>query len=414
MQLNAMMRAISGGGAPTLRAQFALSQGRSMPGVSSSGYLTGGFTRYNCRRRSRVNQGSLVNPVLFFPSFTVKSTGYVAAPNSFTISCAIEVGGTSTQVTFNGGSTTQVISSAQNWWASDPVAGLTIPSGTSIFFRTEVITALTTDLIPALEQDDVTHAVEQVVMGGTNSQILATGAMTAAASGGGTVSGSGAGNLYPYGPLFAAGAQPAASSKSVMAVGMSIIDGVVTSFDTTTDAGGNAGWFAKGCYAAGVPFTKLTRGSNQMRWSVPSFAGDAYTLPMTRHSHVLLDNFTNDLATGGRTLAQLQADALTMITAARSAGAKVIMVKILPRTNGSNVPVTGFAPGGIRDQFNAWLGTKLADATIDYLIDFNPLMESGSTGTWANFATDTYEGIHPKPVMYTSMAAQFQTFLGTL
>lgn len=405
-----MMAVLAAGGA-ALRSKFVLTAGRAIVGQTGTGYLTG-YTRYNARRRMDVRGGDLVNPAARFPSFVIKASGYVAAPNAFTLSAAIEYSGVSYPLTF-GGNPTVSLSSAANWVDSDPVAGLTIPSGATAYCRVELTVGSTSDVVPAGEfAYPGSYAVEQVILGGTTSQVSATGAMTAGASGGGSLAGFA--NEFPYSAMALVCAQPSASSKSILGIGMSITDGVVASYDTAPDAAGNVGWFAKGSYAAGLPFTKMTRGSNQIRWCIPAYAGDAYTAPMDNSSHVVLDIFTNDIANGAQSLAQIQANALTMVAAARTAKAKVYIVKILPRTNSSNVPVTGFAPGGIREQFNTWLDTKVADGTIDGVIDFNPLVESGSTGTWSDYANQTYEGVHPKPAVFTAMASQFQAWCAAL
>lgn len=405
-----MMAVLAAGGA-YLRQQFVLSAGRSIVGVTTSGYLTG-YTRYNARRRMDVKGGALVNPVAWFPSFVIKASGYVAAPNAFTLSAAIEYNGTSYPLTFGGNPTVSMSSS--NWFAADPVAGLTIPNGATAYCRVELTVGSTSDVVPAGEfAYPGSYAVEQVVLGGTSSQVSATGPMTSGASGGGAVAGFA--NEFPYSAAALSGAQPSASSKSILGIGMSITDGMVQSYDTSPDAAGNVGWFAKGAYAAGVPFTKMTRGSNQARWCVPSYAGDAYTALMAYHTHVVLDCFTNDLAIAGRSLAQMQSDCTALVTAARDARCKVAVSKILIRTNTSNVPVTGFAVGGVRDQFNAWLDTKLADGTIDYVLDFNPDVESAVTpNTWDVYADDTYDGVHPRPARFTDMASRFQSWCAAL
>lgn len=388
----------------TVRTSFVLSAGRSVVGQTATGYLTG-FTRYNTRRRVDILGGALVNPKVLLPSFVIKTTGYAAAPNAFTVGCAIEYNGVSYPVLFSAASTVS-LSSAANWVTSDAVT-LTIPSGATAYLRTEVTTAGTGDFIPAGEfAYPGSYTVEQVILGGTTGQLAAVGAMTAGASGGGALAGFA--NEYPYSGLALVGSQPSVLSKSILAVGMSITDGVIASYDTAPDAAGNVGWFAKGAYAAGIPFTKLTRGSNQARWCVTSFAGDAYTNLMASSSHVVLDIFTNDIANAARTLGQVQADCLSLAASARSASAKVYVVKIIPRTNSSNAPVTGFAPGGTREQFNAWLDTQVG-STIDGVINFNDLMESGSTGTWSNYAAQTSDGVHPLPALFTTMAARFQT-----
>lgn len=376
-------------------------------GISSgTGFYTG-YTNYNFRMRAEVGPDDVVNPVLRFNSYIIfGSTGYVVAPNAFTIKVAAEYAGVNYPVAW-GGAASKALSSAAPVIDADPLAGVTFTAGTEVFFRVNVTVATTADKIPSgRSRYPNTNAVEQAILGGTNDLTSGTGAMTTAAAGAGA-----AFNTYTFGPVAVLSMVPAAA-VSLAFIGDSIPNGF--SFDST-DADGNYGWAARAANVAGLAFVNLTRGSNKAQWSTPTAAPGQY-VNSDMCTHFVYQPGTNDLNTG-RSLGALQADALAAFTHAQAAGQPIIAYKLLPRTNTSNVPIsTAFDPAGtnLRGQYNAWLDTLLAAGTIDYVRDLNPLCENGTTGTWANYADHTVEGTHPKPALYDLIVTQESAFYGTL
>lgn len=376
-------------------------------GISSgTGFYTG-YTNYNFRMRAEVGPDDVVDPVLRFNSYIIfGTTGYVVAPNAFTIKVAAEYGGVNYPVAW-GGAASKSLSSAAPVVDADPLAGVTFTAGTEVFFRVNVTVATTADKIPSgRSRYPNTNAVEQAILGGTNDLSGGTGAMTTAAAGAGA-----AFNTYSFGPVAVLSMVPA-SAVSLAFMGDSIPNGF--SFDNT-DADGNYGWAARSANVAGRAFVNLTRGSNKSQWSTPTAAPGQYT-NCADATHFVWALGTNDLNTG-RSLGSLQADTTAAFTWARTNGKKIIAYKILPRTNTSNVPIsTAFDPAGtnLRGQYNAWLDTLLAAGTIDYVRDFNPLCELGATGTWSSYATQTGDGTHPLPALYDLMVAQEAAFYATL
>lgn len=376
-------------------------------GISSgTGFYTG-YTGYNFRMRPEAGPDPVVNPVARFNSYIIfGSTGYVVAPNAFTIKCALEYNGVNYPITW-GGSATKLLSSAAALVDSDPVVGLTIPAGAEVFTRVYVTVASTADKIPSgRSRYPNTNAVEQAILGGTNDLSGGVGAMTTASAGAGA-----AFNTYTFGPVALLSMVPA-SAVSIAFMGDSIPNGF--SFDSA-DSDGNYGWAARAANVAGKAFVNLTRGSNKSQWSTPTAAPGQYT-NCADATHFVWALGTNDINTG-RSLGSLQADTTAAFTWARTNGKKIIAYKILPRTNTSNVCIsTAFDPAGtnIRGQYNAWLDTLLAAGTIDYVRDFNPLCENGTTGTWSSYATQTGDGTHPLPALYDLMVAQEAAFYATL
>lgn len=387
-----------------LRSRAVSSIGVELAGGLAAQYMTG-QTRYNGRRKLETKT-AVKSPVLAFPAFTLTSTGCVAAPNAFTISAAIEYSGAVYPVTFAGGATTQVISSAvANWFYSDPIAGLQLPAGVKVYCRVEVIAASSTDNIPSgtLSYPGTWVGDEQMILGGTLSQVSATGIMTAAASGGGTLAGFA--NEHPYSPAMLLGLQTQADAKHIIVMGDSITQGYEGS-EATPDAGANYGWGARGAYLAGVPCGKFARGSWMLRYATPAISPQLYEL-MGSATTVYVALGSNDINTG-RTLAQCQADAIAIWAGIKAKGARVIHSKVLARTNASNVCSPAFDPAGtnIRGLFNTWLDTQVG-TLIDGTINMSPVLENGTTGTWANFAAHTPDGTHPYSTASDLIAVAF-------
>ena len=376
-------------------------------GISSgTGFYTG-YTNYNFRMRAEVGPNDVVNPVVRFNSYIIfGSTGYVVAPNAFTIKVSAEYGGVNDPVAW-GGATSKSLSSAAPVVDADPLAGVTFTAGTEVFFRVNVTVATTADKIPSgRSRYPNTNAVEQTILGGTNDLSGGTGAMTTAAAGAGA-----AFNTYTFGPVAVLSLVPA-SAVSLAFMGDSIPNGF--SFDNT-DADGNYGWAARAANVAGKAFVNLTRGSNKSQWSTPTAAPGQYT-NCADATHFVWALGTNDLNTG-RSLGSLQADTTAAFTWAQTNGKKIIAYKILPRTNASNVCISSaFDPAGLnyRGLYNAWLDTLLAAGTIDYVRDLNPLCENGATGTWSNYAAQTIDGTHPSQALYDAIRDQEAAFYATL
>lgn len=377
-------------------------------GISSgTGFYTG-YTNYNFRMRAKAGPDVVVDPVVRFNSYIMFGTGgYVVAPNAFTINVAVEYNGVNYPVTF-GGATSYAMSAASAVVDADPIIGVTIPVGGEFFIRTNVTVSVTTDKVPSgRSRYPTSNTVEQAILGGTNNLTSGIGAMTTVGAGSGA-----AFNSYSFGPVAVLSSAPA-TSVSIAFMGDSIPNGF--SFDTTPDADGNYGWAARASNAAGKPFVNLTRGSNKSQWSTPTASPGQYT-NCDAATHFVWALGTNDLNTG-RTLGSLQADTTLAFVQARTLGLKVIAYKILPRTNASNVCISAaFDPAGtnLRGLYNAWLDTLLAAGLIDYVRDFNPLCENGTTGTWASYSTHTVDGTHPTPALYDLMVAQEAAFYATL
>lgn len=182
--------------------------------------------------------------------------------------------------------------------------------------------------------------------------------------------------------------------------------------DTTGDASGNHGFLPRGLYAGGpggvaVPYCNLSVSGEKVL--TLNNGGHAQRLTMLKYcSHVVFNLGTNDIP-DALTLAQFQTRYTTAWMSLSRYGVKIYQVKILPRTTSTDSwvtaanqsYVTGFAPGGLRDQLNAWFLTQVG-VSIDGVIDTSQYVEDqANLGKWktdgstANLTTS--DGLHLSP-----------------
>ena len=222
-----------------------------------------------------------------------------------------------------------------------------------------------------------------------------------------------------YGPVTVLGNNGPTIWPSVALIGDSIMAynsqfGSTSTFDATTYAGSIVhGAYTRPLKDASIPFVMLARpGEDMTAW---------LTLDTSRHR--LLDHCTsaiceygsNDIV-AGKTTAQMKVLYLAVWNELADKGIKVYQVTVLPRTNTSNVAVSGFAAvGSVRTEVNAWLNDATAsgavaqsDGDLTGVIDCCPAVESTETpGTWSNYSTLTVDGVHPKPAGGTAIADYF-------
>nr|WP_256476168.1 SGNH/GDSL hydrolase family protein [Siccirubricoccus soli] len=222
----------------------------------------------------------------------------------------------------------------------------------------------------------------------------------------GTLSAAGGSNGAGWAPQGVIGIphadSPEWTRRAVICDGDSIIAGTGDTADTAT---GNIA-YSKGLVDRDgylIPYVNQGRAQDQL-----SFQVDANLTPRWRKqlmwayaTHYLCNFGTNDIA-NGRTLSQMQADAAYVWGRARKYGLKVAQILVTPRQLSVGGAVhSDWAPGGLRDQWNAWVRTQVG-VLIDDVIDPNPYVESATThGAWAS---DTYtpDGLHMLPAGYAA------------
>lgn len=191
------------------------------------------------------------------------------------------------------------------------------------------------------------------------------------------------------------------------------------------DVQGNSGFAARGL--AGVKgFTlhmaKETIGSWQLQFTSSQYA------PKMRYiwsyaTHIIVAMGTNDIA-ASQTLSQLQTNLTALLTDMKEVFGpygkppKIAVSTIMPRTTSTDLwatavnqsPATsGFAIGGTRDTYNAWIKTQVGLGLIDAVIDVNPFVQDPVvTYAWLTNGTANYpttDGTHPSTALHI-LAAQ--------
>jgi lysophospholipase L1-like esterase len=111
-------------------------------------------------------------------------------------------------------------------------------------------------------------------------------------------------------------------------------------------------------------------------------------------THLIITLGSNDLS-DNRTAAQLQGDVTTIATAARQAGAKVVLATVIPRTPFNASQNTE------RNTYNAWVRTGPFDGVLDFDA---ATLTAGSPNTLLA-AHDGGDGIHPNDAGHAAMLA---------
>jgi hypothetical protein len=174
------------------------------------------------------------------------------------------------------------------------------------------------------------------------------------------------------------------------------------------------------------PFVMSGKGGSLAEWD----QGPGFTERLTIAAgctHYVDQKITNDIALGPLTLAQLQANALARWNSLQHLGLKVIVANCPPRTTSTDswatannqTPVSGFALGGIQQQYNAWLLTfphPAVTAVIDVASVVTVLTTGGGGGAgvpvW-NPSLNNADGIHPNSTGHIDIASAANMYLAS-
>lgn len=361
---------------------------------------TAGSLTYETRFRIHTGAQSVAGGRLVFPTYRLQD-GYFAAPNAFTLSCAIENAGVSEPVTFAGQSS-RLVNPSEGLVLSDHIANL--PANTTRWVRCCVQVASNETLpVAGISRWPSDGSVNQTVRHSGAPQVFGTGALT------GTHDANGG-----YGPIALVGAQ---SGLSCLVFGDSIVD----NFDDIGDGSGNFGWIARALASAGVPHTRAHRGGNRVVWSTPDVVPVQFDLCRFA-SHVVVNLSRNDIAAQD-TATRIKNGLLAIFAKCKEHRCKVYAALVCPGTTSTDAWATetnqtfsaAFAPGGVRDQINSWLMDRAADATIDGIVNPLPYVESlTNPGKW--LAGTTVDGVHPgaaNGVLHGSMSQAMLDVIAT-
>lgn len=188
--------------------------------------------------------------------------------------------------------------------------------------------------------------------------------------------------------------RPYQNYVSIILLGDSIM---ATRDDLNGDAFGNHG-YARGLQTGTpdgnpIPYANLARSGEKVVTIVNGQATNR--LAMLRYcSHVIMNHGTNDIAVDAASFATMQTRYLAAWARIKRRGVSLHQVLVLPRTDASNVPLSAFVNGGIRDQVNAWIKTQIG-VTIDGVIDPSPyIADPTDSSKWSNISLAP-DGIHP-------------------
>jgi lysophospholipase L1-like esterase len=192
------------------------------------------------------------------------------------------------------------------------------------------------------------------------------------------------------------------------------------------------GFLARGAEYEDVRYRRVHQGGDRLQYWTSSNAAKRLAL-LAGATSVVVSMGSNDIA-NGRTLAQLQADALACWTVLGAKGARVFHCTITPKTTSTDAwgtkanqtPVApAFAAGGVRDTFNAWLragaSTVVNGQTVTVgmsghplngVIDSSPAVEDTTDSHYFKAPGWTTDGAHPTAQGYDAMALKVRPWMG--
>lgn len=303
---------------------------------------------------------------------------------------------------------------------TEPLAGIDVAAGGTFWSRTNYIVAAAAMTIPGSASIVSALGGEVGYLSPAGpTQVPATGAMTLPAGGTG---------YNPIPPLVILGI-PTGPTPAVLGLGDSIMAGNNDTVDFTTAA---LGFFERGLESVNgfaVPWHLQAVGGHSLQKANLDTGWRGRSL-WHYVTHLFCNMATNDIA-AGRTLLQIQTDAISLWTAAKRTISpygkplKTAAQMVLTRTTSTDswatainqTPVAGFTPGGLADQYNAWLLTQVGGPLLDATIDWRPAVQDTATAKWlvngaANFMTN--DGVHPSQVGHIAGAPYVTAWAQTL
>jgi len=390
--------------------RIAATLGR-ISGSSADGGNNGTDTQHISRNAHRTG----INPVkgLRLVTGNVKLLG--ATPfgeagvgNAYDIQAAIEYSGATTRAKWDGANSKVVPD--KSVVIRDPIMDL--PAAAFFYSRHWLTVASTANKWP---RAGAVGANSQQGRTGTDfsANLLATGTIAAGTS------------SAQHPPLALIGYVPR-NTVSVAYIGTSIEDGSGDSTSLSTD--GAVSYIGRGLENVNgfnIPSCKMSRGSENLVAYADSISGALRRSMLNYCTHFIGMSITNDIVQG-YSLATIQAACLAAWADARARGVQhICWPNVIPRTTSSDAfatlanqtPVSGFELNGIRDQFNSWLPTKLADGTIDSILDFSADCQDATEPTkWRvdlGAGNNTADGTHSAAAAHTLGATRLRALAAT-
>ena len=371
------------------RVQIVATRGQFPGGLGGSGN-----TLVEGRYKARTGKSPVYGLQYLFANRYLQDTaqGEAAGSHDMTVTAALEFLRTapSTMATLAmrfRGQNSSVLSAGSPRLLTDPLAIL-LPADSEIYIRCAAAVTGGQQWVGGFEKKTT---VDAMVEGSQPTQIYGTGVF-GLPSGGANIAATTQG-YGGFGPVAVLGV-PETPFPSALIVGDSIGKGVN---DTSAgDGNGNKGYIEVGLWSVNghvVPWSNLSKTGDRVIFN-DNVGGLSRRDMMDYCSHVIVQEVTNDVVV--QTLAVIQPQLAAIWAAAKARGKKVYQCLVMPRTDSSNVALTNFLPGGVRDQLNTWI-TQQVGTLIDGIIDPNPYVEDpANPGKWLPGLLPS-DGTHPTP-----------------
>jgi hypothetical protein len=378
--------------------------------VMNNATLVGGpgqsnYNRFETRVLKKTGADGLINPSSAFTGFYY-NVPETAQPTNAAVELGYEYGGITKMATF-GGSPLGTIVAGTPIYFSDTTA-LTIPPYTEYFERSGLIVPSGAQyMLGGVSFPGIGEACYLSTSG--VSQVNATGALVLPS--GGVLSGSHGGAVFTT-------STGVKTTKAALVLGDSLFS--AKGFDNTGDGHGNIGFIKPALWAAAggpYPFADYARSSGD---AAGYAASTGWRSSLDYVDVMICDLGTNDLnqaAAGNYTLANIQANLMTIWAAAKAKGVKVHQMIIWPRTTSTGntftdaagqTPRARFGVGQDRDLLNAWI-RSMVGTLIDGVIDLLATVEDqGVPGVWKTTGVanaTTIDGTHPSQAYWRLLQA---------
>jgi lysophospholipase L1-like esterase len=341
-------------------------------GVSSGSSITVTYRTVHFTRGS----GRVTFPRFVFVNSALSATGEISGTHPFTVKAAIEYGGVSYPIYFNGSRTKLLAIDEQV--ISDPVM-LSIPANTQFAVRTNCLAATLGDKWPT--GYSLTTAIGESYTGSDVTDSVASMGAFAATG---------------YGPAAILGSV-AGEAPTVLITGSSSGDG---QGDTAEAPYYDLGYLSRACRTSGMDYVRLTRPSATMLHFLTTNKRQLEFVHKVKPTHVIQQLGSNDISNGAD-LATLKSRAQEIWDIMASTGAKVYQATATPVATSSDsfatlVNQTLNANNSVRVAFNDWIRSK--PSGISGYIECCDVVESAlNSGKWRVDGTAnayTVDGTH--------------------
>ncbi|MEG8045731.1 Calx-beta domain-containing protein [Sphingomonas aerolata] len=220
--------------------------------------------------------------------------------------------------------------------------------------------------------------------------------------------------------------RPIVDGPSFIGIGDSIME-------VTGDSGGDTSkefglaFFQRAMHDASTARTSLRPSILLARVGIAASAVSTSELwkPLLKYVRYAVEELgTNDMGTGGNAvLSDIQTRLQSIWTACVAAGVKIYRTNYIARSSSTNsftdkagqTPSPGWAAGQTRDQLIAWFDTKVADGTLQGVIDTLSVATDPTDNhyflTTGVASATTSDGTHPRDFIHELMAAKVRAVI---